>query len=80
LAAGEDFEFAFEDVEGFILIFVGVGWGSAAGLTGLDQHAGAAACHLTCGEDIDRIAEDFEALDGAQVTSICGGCRNLEAR
>ena len=77
LAAGEDFEFAFEDVEGFILVFVGVGWGSAAGLAGLDQHAGAAACHLTGSEDIDRIAEDIEALDWIQVISAFEGWGNL---
>ena len=74
---GEDFEFAFENEEGFVFVGMGVGRGSAAGRRGLEEGAGLAARPLAGDKDIDGFAKDFEALDRfhREVQSIGFGIR-----
>jgi hypothetical protein len=80
LPIGEDFVFAFEDVKGFVLILVRVGWRTAAGRRGLDDNACSAPGHFAGCDDIDVRAQDIEALEWIQVTSESGNCGKLDER
>jgi len=76
----EDFVFTFENVEGFVLVLVGVWWGAAAGWRCFNNDAGSTSGHLAGRDDVNVCAQDIEALDWVQVTSGFGCCGKLEER
>jgi hypothetical protein len=56
---------AFEHIEGFVFMSVGVGWRAAVGRRSLGEGRRQAAGGLAGDEDFDGFAEDFEVFESA---------------